>query len=825
MADTAPLSNPNPAISLPTSVLRQLRFAALALASATVCAFLALHHPLLGAWALLPCVMAAAISYRAPGAWPLWLLPLLPLVDAMPWTGWLMVEEFDLLVLAVAAGAYARWALDRSGRATAMVSLSQVWGLLLLAFYAASLAVSMQRGVTDAGGLVWGWWQGYHESMNALRLAKSFVLSMLLLPLWLRAHREDSSRASRHLLFGMTGMLAMVALTVLWERLAYTGLLNFSSDYRATGLFWEMHVGGAALDAALALAMPFALAAFLDARRACGFLIAAAVMAIGTYASLVTFSRVVYAAVPISFVLQVALRSVRRRHDEPPLVRAHSFASPALLVVFVVAALALFHGSGYRGMLALLGVFTLVLPLGVSAMALSGRSAVAAVVGAMLLAVLSWWATTWALKAAYVSYAVVALSGIACVVVIENARHQGRLAPVRAVLTLLSCTLALCAGIFIVARTWGGPPAGSTAALVGGTLAALVLVIVVARRAPWPASLRWQGMHLAALAMLVLVVGVFDGGSYMDARWSTLQNDTTARFEHARTSLDLLNGPLDQAFGRGLGRYAASQVLTGNPQDQTGDYLWLDDNQGPRLLLTSGKHMLGWGEMLRISQRIAPVGRHARVRVRVRAPADIVLHGEVCEKNLLYNNACLAGATKVHANGGAWQNIEWSLNGEPPTVGHWYAPRFIVFSFALESPGSRAEFSHVQLVAEDGHAALANADFHEGLSRWFFSSDRYHLPWHAKNLMVHLLFEQGIVGCALFALLGVTAFWRLSIGSLARHPLAPALAAALLGVAVVGTADSLLDMPRIAFLIYLMLGAALFMRNTFTRSSTDPSSW
>ena len=34
----------------------------------------------------------------------------------------------------------------------------------------------------------------------------------------------------------------------LWERAVYTALLDFSSDYRTTGSFWEMHVGGAALD-------------------------------------------------------------------------------------------------------------------------------------------------------------------------------------------------------------------------------------------------------------------------------------------------------------------------------------------------------------------------------------------------------------------------------------------------------------------------------------------------------------------------------------------------------------------------------------------------
>ncbi len=52
--------------------------------------------------------------------------------------------------------------------------------------------------------------------------------------------------------------LGVVALGALWEHVAFPGLLNFSTDYRSTSVFWEMHVGGAALDGYLALAMPFA---------------------------------------------------------------------------------------------------------------------------------------------------------------------------------------------------------------------------------------------------------------------------------------------------------------------------------------------------------------------------------------------------------------------------------------------------------------------------------------------------------------------------------------------------------------------------------------
>lgn len=792
----------------------RLSFSSLALACAAACVLLAVHHPVLGIWALLPCALAAAAATREPGTWPLWLLPLLPIVGGMPWTGWLVVEEFDLLALAVAAGAYARWAMDRSRRSRPRPSLADILGLLLLAMYGTALAVSTYRGVADAGGLVWGWWQGYHEPMNSLRLAKSFLLSSLLLPLWLRAHRSHPARASRHLLLGITGMLGLVALTVIWERIAHTGLANFSSDYRATGLFWEMHVGGAALDAALALSVPFAAAAFLDARRARDWALTAAVLALASYACLVTFSRIVYGAVPASLVLLMILRARQRVPPAPGRGPAGRLATVALLAAYAAAAVTIFASSGYRGLLAVLGVFALGLPLGSAVTVLPRRLVAVGAAAAALLAALLWWIALSVPKGAYVSYTMVALAGTACVASLDLARRRGRAPPVTAVVALLACTLTLCAGTFFVSLTWGGQPATSAAALVSGALAAAVMAIAVTRRALWPASLRWQSTRLASLGMLSLVFGVFVGGSYMGGRWSSLQSDLAQRVSHARGALGLLSGSGDQAFGRGLGRYAAAQFMTGNPQDQTGDFRWINDGEGQRLLLTSGKHMLGWGEVFRVSQRVAAPGSNAQVRVRVRTTEAVVLHAEVCEKHLLYNGACIAGQTKLKPEGGIWQRVEWPISGPAPSTGHWFAPRFIVFSLALESAGSRAEFDDVQLLSSDTRSLLSNGGFGDGMSRWFFSSDRHHLPWHAKNLAVHLLFEQGILGCALFALLAAIAIWRLTYGGLRAHPLAPALAASILATGVVGVADSLLDMPRIAFLIYVLLAVAVSMRTT-----------
>jgi hypothetical protein len=110
----------------------------------------------------------------------------------------------------------------------------------------------------------------------------------------------------------------------------------------------------------------------------------------------------------------------------------------------------------------------------------------------------------------------------------------------------------------------------------------------------------------------------------------------------------------------------------------------------------------------------------------------------------------------------------------------------------------------------DGRDVIANGNFADGMTHWFFTSDRYHLPWHIKNLALDVLFDQGAIGLALFALLVIAAAWRVAFGAAAGNPLSPWLAAGMAGFVVVGMFDSLVDVPRLAFLFYWLLAVAMF---------------
>ncbi len=185
--------------------------------------------------------------------------------------------------------------------------------LLLMALFAASLVLAMERGFADAGGFRWGWFQGYHEAMNSVRLTKSFFEVLLLMPLWVQAGLARPRELTQALLAGMALALAGVCAAAIWERSVNTGLLDFSSDYRSTGLFWEMHVGGAALDGCLALTLPFAVMALLRTRSPRLFLALLALSMLAVYVTLTTFSRGIYLALPPALALMVQLRGAQRR--------------------------------------------------------------------------------------------------------------------------------------------------------------------------------------------------------------------------------------------------------------------------------------------------------------------------------------------------------------------------------------------------------------------------------------------------------------------------------------------------------------------------------
>ncbi|MCL2524011.1 MAG: hypothetical protein FWF17_05410 [Betaproteobacteria bacterium] len=765
------------------------------LAACGLGAFIAWHHPLGPGAALCLFVLAVAAAFRRP-LWCLAAVPaLLPVIGLAPWSGWITFEESDLLILAVAGGGYARALIDGPPRHRHRVSRVLAGLSLLLAL---SLLIAMARGFADAGGFLFGWYQGYDGPMNSIRIGKSFFLALLLLPLLSRQFADPAQQAGRKLAWGLALGLGGVALAALWERLAFTDLLNFSSDYRSTALFWEMHVGGAALDGWLLLTVPFAVWALRHARTSAAHALALALTVLAAYAALTTFSRGVYLGLLVALPLLAWLTRVPASGRAPE----QGLWSPlrwtlALLAWAAIAGL-VFATSGYRGLLALFGVSAATLAMPRVLRGIGIAQLVAGILLGLMSGALLALLADFLPKGPYVLYFALFAALLAALWGLPGAIQGNR--------RIFAAAGWVVLGVMAVAVAahWGGE--GALWGMLGALLVvfALSLAAVFAARPVWPGTLRWQATFMSAALAVSAAAAVFIGGGYMGERFSTSSQDLEGRIGHWSLSVEMLQTPMDLWFGKGLGRYPANYFFAAPDSRFPGSYQWVREGEGAWLSLVAPRHPISFGDMFRVSQRL-PFGASGPfvVTLKARAKKTVKIHAEVCEKHLLYVAGCAGGDAKVKA-GADWQMATIRLNGPLLGGGPWYAPRLVMFSLGIGNESGAADVDDVVLIGPGGESLLVNGDFSDDLRRWFFSSDRDHLPWHAKSIAINVLFDQGLCGLALFLLLLVAALWRLHLGPARRHELAPYLSAAIVGFLVVGMFDSLIDVPRLALLFYVL---------------------
>jgi hypothetical protein len=110
--------------------------------------------------------------------------------------------------------------------------------------------------------------------------------------------------------------LALTVAVIVWERATFGNLFDFTSDYRVTGPFSSMHMGGAYIECFLAIATPFLLLLVVQTQSRASRLAGSLLLLASTYALMVTFSRNGYAAFAVAltiFVLFAVFRAGERQ--------------------------------------------------------------------------------------------------------------------------------------------------------------------------------------------------------------------------------------------------------------------------------------------------------------------------------------------------------------------------------------------------------------------------------------------------------------------------------------------------------------------------------
>ena len=672
---------------------------------------LATHHAL---WPLAMAVLfyfwLVLVAWR-PSLWLVAVLALLPVLNFSPWNGWLIAEEFDLFILATLAGCYAAMALKPTRQESQNLNKVSTYSLnskqkqrnnvLLLAIGALTLLACWRGLATNDLSPQWwqsGWallqTQGYTEPLNSLRSAKGVFWALLFVPLLRYQLRQkeqekeqekeqdkeyEKAREKRHsavtkaevstlLAYGQLAGLCVVVVAILWERAAFPGLFNFSTHYRTTALFWEMHTGGAALDVYLVLSLPFAFWAVGRARGPVRWLAAGLLLTLTCYALLTTFSRGVYAAA----LLPLALLGFWRVLDKTGWSQR-------------------FHGL-----------------------------------------------------------------------------RQVNTKPLR----------------------------------------------------------RRRGLWALAAVLLLEVVWVFGGGSYMRSRLDDSGDDLSLRVAHWQRGLTLLGNPAVEPFnwllGIGLGRLPGAYANSPEASGWAGQAALATHGAGNKHLTLSGPNRdADLTGLFSINQRVgvwAPDNYRVLLQIRVKKPTRLLL--KLCEKHQIYEGNCYYSHFSVQPlqegtdAAQSWQKLSVRLQALDPLQSSNSTGRPAVLSASVLDLGGKADLAVVRLVQSNGKELTQNSDFSHGMAFWMQGAGTYYLPWHIDNLLLELLIERGLIQMLLTGLLWAKALESLRAIACWQAPsvaksLAPFMACALVSVALLGLVSSVLDVPRLCFLIFLLILIAL----------------
>lgn len=343
----------------------------------------------------------------------------------------------------------------------------------------------------------------------------------------------------------------------------------------------------------------------------------------------------------------------------------------------------------------------------------------------------------------------------------------------------------------------------------GGAIA-LGVALLVLTAGTWRALSR-QSRHrarfaapllLGLLTVAVMIAGA--SGMFWQHRIAQTAVDADIRLRHWSGVLDMQDSGWTTAlFGQGLGSLPATNLASQLP-DQAGSYRYAVENGNPYLALNSAG-------TLYMAQRVAPrPSETLTLHLSARAPAGHAgLEASLCEKNLFNSRQCLWLKLDVKPGTPPWQIFSQTFFSGEVGAGNLFTRRPVQFSLYNPVPGTVIEVDAIRLLDARGRDLVKNGDFSQGGDFWFFKSGD-HLFWHAKNLWVHLLFEQGWLGALLFGLIMILALVRLARPA-SQGALEPTVWLAALGaLATVGMVDSLVDAPRLAMLVYgvLFVGAA-----------------
>ena len=773
------------------SLVRLIWAAPLALSLGATAIYGGIHFPVASIPIVVSLLLYAALLWRQPQLWLFFVPALLPILNLAPWSGRFFFDEFDLFLLITVAIGSLR---SDSQRPTRFAPAAAILVFLFVVAFAASLAI----GLSPLDPIDGNAFASYFSKYNGLRVGKGLLWGLILVFLARCDLARYDDALNRYWVPGMLVGLAGVVAVALWERVAFPGLMNFAEEYRITATFGSMHVGGAAIDGYLALAIPFTLVWMAGSRSLGKLVIAGVLFVLGTYTIVATFSRGLYLAYLVMIVMFAFGTMIRQQ--------ATGIFSTRRAIAMVVTVLALsflcfsvFATGGYRALAAVLGVLGLAFFLGSKAEKPSS-------VAPTLLAITLLLAINFVLiklfdKGAYAAYALSFLIGLTGTVIIVTRPHASkhRLA--------WSGLIATAMAAIFVAQHWGGTPA-----LMAATMAILfILALLPVNRSLNHPLWRPNLKHTVTLAFIAAIffasVPVVGNSYFVGERFSDRSSAIRARIAHWRDTMGMRDNTLvAKTFGMGVGSFPGIFFWRSQLRAPSGTYQLVNEVGNPYLKLGGQRAGFTSGPTLFYGQRI-DTGPYQVLNLsfdaRATAPKSR-LHVGMCESLLIYSQNCEIKGVAITKAGGTWNRVEVSLNTRGLGAWHYFGKRPVQIWLVNPIGGTHVDIDNARLTDQFGNNLLNNGDFSQGGDRWLFSVSDF-WPWHIENIWIHFLFEQGWVGLTLFVALVLYAFCRLFVLASRGQFLALVIFVSFAGFVTVGTLNSLFEFPRVALLFYLLL--------------------
>ncbi len=727
-----------------------------------ICAYSIWDYPYAAPLIAIFILILCSLLYKNRLIW-LFLIPaLLPISDLTLYSGRLVLSEFDIIMMAILAMLILQgFAPSPKEKKVLNIRLSTV----AIGMMALSYIISSIINLTYPTGINTNDYSIYYSPDNTYRVAKGFLWALVFWPFLMRQYNNNPEKTKIYFIAGLVTGLLLAGIAALWERgvldsivhwrgayYAIRTLLDFTTSYRVTGLFSSMHVGGTAIDGYLIMTIPFSLYALLSNRTILFQTITVTSLLLGIYAIMVTFSRGLYGGFFV--VITILIITLSSQYFIRENIHRRKLIGQSLSIIMVTFYMVfLFLHGGYGAITG--GTFLLLATTAVVPFLKRGKKTLTPVLLITIFMLGSYMVFDSLVESKWS----------------DNSKLFSQM------IAILTSGILISAGYFL------GRSFSSNEGFHEPDVKKIIFFSLFT-------SIVW----LAIIPPLM--------NARMGVRFASSDADLTHRVQNWKNALNFREqGLFHTIFGTGVGSFPRYYFFNNINVENKVRYHFGQEKNVTFLAL-------GYGDFSMAQKISIEPNRNYTLRAKTRGKQKTYsLSVKLCRKHIIFSDRYTPKCISQRLNGKAgrdWQQHEITFNSEEIGEGGFANWPVTLLLYTTER-SKLIEVTDLELWNIQGENLISNGDFSHKSDRWIMIRDFSHDAWHAKNIFIHIIFEQGYFGLVIFVFLILMALRKQNRAMKYNDPLAPLLIAAIIGTLVVGLFGTIIDNPRVTTLYFLLI--------------------